>query len=247
MKWIVGIGAAILAFGLGVFLAPTLRSGLIDLTDMPADIRDKYRSPDYVAKQVQTYRERETALEESRAALKARAIANISDDLPPFPLGTLMHPLESAKWIDAKLTGDTGAFYESDGTWRIVNMWASWCAPCLAELPDIEWANSQLGDEFEVFAVNIDTLKKDTPSDVLDIFRKVGVETLDPIIALDHNRDAWLDAMGGSHYPANLIFNPQNEPVAMFYGAPTGENGTRWAEEETVAFFRALAERGRLD
>ncbi len=47
------------------------------------------------------------------------------------------------------------------GDWRgriiLVNLWATWCPPCRAEMPSLDELQAQLGgEEFEVVAINID-------------------------------------------------------------------------------------------
>ncbi len=36
----------------------------------------------------------------------------------------------------------------------IVNFWATWCAPCIKELPDLETLGKKLGAEATVYLVN---------------------------------------------------------------------------------------------
>lgn len=44
----------------------------------------------------------------------------------------------------------------------LLNLWATWCAPCRAEMPALDRLQAQLGgDEFEVVTVNIDTARLD--------------------------------------------------------------------------------------
>lgn len=40
----------------------------------------------------------------------------------------------------------------------LMNLWATWCAPCRAEMPALDALQKEMGDEgFEVVAVNVDT------------------------------------------------------------------------------------------
>ncbi|MBW1903150.1 MAG: TlpA family protein disulfide reductase, partial [Deltaproteobacteria bacterium] len=39
----------------------------------------------------------------------------------------------------------------------ILNIWATWCAPCVAEMPSMEKLYQELKDEgFEILAVSVD-------------------------------------------------------------------------------------------
>jgi thiol-disulfide isomerase/thioredoxin len=53
----------------------------------------------------------------------------------------------------ADLTSKTGA-----GKTVLLNLWATWCAPCRAEMPALDALQKEMGsDKFEVVAVNVDT------------------------------------------------------------------------------------------
>jgi thiol-disulfide isomerase/thioredoxin len=67
------------------------------------------------------------------------------------------------------LDGNRRSFSEWDGKHRIINVWATWCAPCRREIPLLKTFQEQHGDEgFQVIGI--------------------AVEFLDPVIA--YARDA---------------------------------------------------------
>lgn len=58
----------------------------------------------------------------------------------------------------------------------LLNIWATWCVPCRAEMPALDRLQRALGDEgFEVVAVNIDTSRLERRKPFLD---SVGVKDL---------------------------------------------------------------------
>jgi thiol-disulfide isomerase/thioredoxin len=58
----------------------------------------------------------------------------------------------------------------------LLNLWATWCAPCRHEMPALDRLQSQLGGaDFEVVAVNIDQRNLDKPKAFL---QEVGVSKL---------------------------------------------------------------------
>ncbi|OHV69601.1 sodium:dicarboxylate symporter [Mesorhizobium sp. LCM 4577] len=68
----------------------------------------------------------------------------------------------------------------------LLNLWATWCAPCRAEMPALDALQKEKGSNaFEVIAVNVDTGDDTKPKKFL---KEIGVETLgfyrDPTIAL---------------------------------------------------------------
>ncbi len=58
----------------------------------------------------------------------------------------------------------------------LLNLWATWCGPCRAEMPSLDRLQAELGgDRFEVVAVNIDTA---APERALDFLDEIGVGNL---------------------------------------------------------------------
>ncbi len=68
----------------------------------------------------------------------------------------------------------------------LLNLWATWCAPCRAEMPALDALQKEMGsDAFQVVAVNVDTGDDVKPRKFL---QDTGVQTLgyyrDPTMAL---------------------------------------------------------------
>jgi thiol-disulfide isomerase/thioredoxin len=53
-------------------------------------------------------------------------------------------------------TGQTVELSALRGKLVIINLWATWCAPCLREMPSLERLQSQLGERIAVLAVSED-------------------------------------------------------------------------------------------
>lgn len=100
---------------------------------------------------------------------------------------------EKAKAVGAAATGDVAAVLAADppqsvkslafnapdgkemtladraGKTLLVNLWATWCAPCRAEMPALNMLQEELGsDTFEVVAVNVDTGDDTKPKKFLE-------------------------------------------------------------------------------
>lgn len=97
-------------------------------------------------------------------------------------------------------------------SWRWVNVWATWCKPCIAEMPRITAAREKLaaaGKPVDVTFLSID----DSDAEVAE-FRKahpeLGASSLR--IAGNNQRVAWLRSLHLSDgaIPINLFVSPAN-------------------------------------
>lgn len=53
------------------------------------------------------------------------------------------------------IDGNPHTLSEFEGKPVILNFWASWCGPCKSEMPDIEAAYQEYGDEIQFLLVNL--------------------------------------------------------------------------------------------
>lgn len=93
-------------------------------------------------------------------------------------------------------------------TVRIFNFWATWCAPCVKELPYFEKL-SQLKGNHEVYLVNMDL---DLDPDPEKVYRFVDRRQLEsPVLMLDEaDPNSWIDKIDerwSGALPATLVIN----------------------------------------
>jgi thiol-disulfide isomerase/thioredoxin len=68
----------------------------------------------------------------------------------------------------------------------LVNLWATWCTPCVAELPSLDRLQKMLpGDKFMVVAISMDN---SSLKDIAGFLKKKGVKNLD--VYWDKDRQA---------------------------------------------------------
>jgi thiol-disulfide isomerase/thioredoxin len=71
----------------------------------------------------------------------------------PAQLETVSHPAFALP----DLEGNAREFAEWDGTHRLLNFWATWCAPCRREIPLLKAFQAQHGaDGFQVLGIAVD-------------------------------------------------------------------------------------------
>jgi thiol-disulfide isomerase/thioredoxin len=133
-------------------------------------------------------------------------------------------------------------FADADGKpltlehWRgrtvLLNLWATWCVPCRAEMPALDSLEQRLGGPgFEVVAVNIDTRDADKPKAWL---KEVGVQKLayyaDPTARTFQDLKAIGRAFG---MPTTLLVDPQGCEIGAIAGP------AEWASDDAIKLIRA--------
>ncbi len=95
----------------------------------------------------------------------------------------------------------------NDGKTRVINFWATWCKPCVAELPYFELINSRYSDdEVEVILVSLD-LPKQVESKLIPFVKKQKIES--KVILLDDpDANTWIPKVNknwSGSIPATII------------------------------------------
>jgi len=95
----------------------------------------------------------------------------------------------------------------NDGKLRVINFWATWCKPCVAELPYFELVNSRYPDnEVEVILVSLD-LPNHVEDKLIPFLRKQKIES--KVIVLDDpDANSWIPKVSkewSGSIPATII------------------------------------------
>jgi thiol-disulfide isomerase/thioredoxin len=108
-----------------------------------------------------------TALAQAVDETASGEVAGMLAADPPRPLGDLaFNDPDGEPMTLAALEGRT----------LLINLWATWCAPCRHEMPALDALQAQRGgDDFEVVAVNVDTGDDVKP---LRFLEETGIESL---------------------------------------------------------------------
>ena len=122
---------------------------------------------------------------------------------------------------------------ESDGKVRLVNFWATWCAPCRIEKPSLDALQREMGGaDFEVIAI---ATGRNDPVGIERFNEEVGVTTL--ATNLDP-KSAVARAMNVPGLPVTIVLNREGQEIARLMG------GADWESESARAIISTLVATG---
>ncbi len=114
---------------------------------------------------------------------------------------------------DFSLEGVDGATYtlsEQRGQWVIVNFWATWCAPCVQEMPELQAIAEQYADELIILGIN----QRESAATVRGFAADLGL-TFPLLLNPDDQTLVNYQVMS---LPQTIIVNPDGEVVWRAFG-----------------------------
>ncbi len=120
-------------------------------------------------------------------------------------------PLPAVPFFDK--TGAARTFADHRGRGLVINFWATWCAPCVKEMPDLDRLNARLKDEgIEVLPLSSD---REGASLVEKFYDRIGLKTL-PVL-LDR-AGAVGRALQVKGLPTTILADREGREVARVIG-----------------------------
>jgi thiol-disulfide isomerase/thioredoxin len=121
---------------------------------------------------------------------------------------------------------------EFRGRYMLLNLWATWCAPCVKELPALSHLQAAIGaKKLAVVPVNVG---RGTAADTATFLKQH--QAVLPVY-LDTN-SAFLHAFGAYGLPLTVLIDPQGREIARAIG------GVKWDAPEAIAYFKSLTQPG---
>lgn len=119
-------------------------------------------------------------------------------------------PIYSLEFPDPH--GQQQAMSQFLGKPLVLNFWATWCPPCVKEMPDLDDLQRLHTD------VNIVGLAVDTAVNVIKFGEKVPVSY--PLLVAGHDGIRLMKDMGNSRggLPFTLVFDARGQPLRHFLG-----------------------------
>ncbi len=129
-------------------------------------------------------------------------------------------------FLDAE--GERRTLAEFRGKVVMLNLWATWCAPCVREMPALDRLQASRGsDRFEVVAITFDRSLDDARA----FYEERGITALD---LYQDSSTAMAGLLGVKGIPITVVYSPQGEELARL------ANGAEWDSPDALAFVDAV-------
>ena len=109
----------------------------------------------------------------------------------------------------------------------MVNLWATWCAPCVAEMPTLDALAKDSGDKFRLVAISQDL---EGAKVVTPFFKTKGFTTLQPYL---DQQNVLMTAFGTETLPTTIFFDGKGKEQWRVMGAMDwkGDKGKKLIDE----------------
>jgi len=149
---------------------------------------------------------------------------------PPAVISAELEPYNEQNRLDFSLPdfrGQVHSLPEYQGKVVLVNFWASWCPPCIYEMPELTRLKQQLADRpFEIIAINVGEKKYK----VRKFTKVIGFKL--PVL-LDTSNEAFGD-WGVKTLPTSFLVDANSRIRYRIRGNPG------WENEQTLAAIEKL-------
>ena len=144
-------------------------------------------------------------------------------------------PLFGASVRAVKQPAEVAKAFPAQAKVRVLNLWATWCAPCVAEMPDLRAIDETFGPEVAILGLSLDDMIPDTKPEKVDAFL-TKYKIAFPNVYYTGNVDALakhLDFDG--ELPVTIVFDRNGKELWRHQG--------RIQKDETIARLRELVRR----
>lgn len=148
-------------------------------------------------------------------AIKAAVGPTLTGDIAAMALRNPSENLGQLAFNNA--SGEAIFMADTGSKIRLVNLWATWCAPCREEMPWLDELQAQRGgDNFEVIAISVDGGSAEKPT---AFFNEIGLQNLafyhDPTIGVFNELKRQGLAFG---LPVTILMDRENNVIANMNG-----------------------------
>ncbi|MBE2277924.1 MAG: TlpA family protein disulfide reductase [Rhodobacteraceae bacterium] len=169
--------------------------------------------------------EEPTAVADTAAATGADPAALREGSMKKLAIHEAPQPVPTAELVTME---DAPASLEAyRGKWVVLNFWATWCAPCRAEMPALDRLQVAMPD---LVVLPLAT-GRNPPEGIGRFFEEAGITRLQ---TLRDPKSALARQMGVLALPVTVILNPEGQEVARMIG------DAEWDSDSARAVLAAL-------
>ena len=140
----------------------------------------------------------------------------------PFARAAAPKDVPALEFVDG--AGRTRSLADFKGRLVLLNLWATWCAPCREEMPALDRLQAKLGGpRFEVVALSID---QQGPQAARKFYSEVGVKSL--ALYVDRSAQAAFK-LGAVGLPSTLLVDARGREIGRHVGP------AKWDSPEVIA------------
>ena len=147
---------------------------------------------------------------------------------PPAQLVAQIDPKAAAAAHFTDAAGVRHALSDFRGQFVLVNLWATWCAPCVSELPALASLKAQVPG-LKVLAINV--WAKDKPADITTFLKAHKSSVLGTLTDSDVTLERSFGAYG---LPLTVLIDPNGKVVAR------AEGPAEWGSQASVDYFKNM-------
>jgi len=119
----------------------------------------------------------------------------------------------------------------SSGQWQLINIWATWCAPCRKEMPLLQQLSAQLSEQnMSITLLSID--------DDINLIKEFVLQHNIYLPVYVSKEEHVKEMLNISSYPMTFLINPKGEIIKSFLGV------REWSSKEMVLQLKMLINGG---
>lgn len=158
-------------------------------------------------------------------------MSSLQQPLAAPPTGFTLHrePFAVPPLVFQSDRGQALSLDDFRGQLILLNLWATWCAPCRAEMPALDHLQANLGGpDFEVLALSVD---REGVAVVQPFYHELELEHLAIYIDTNAAAQRLLRVFG---LPTTLLINEEGQELGRMIGP------AKWDGDDMIAFLRSM-------
>jgi len=166
----------------------------------------------------------------AESGAEAGGTANgLPHSLPGVEMNEPIPAAPEAVFFDSE--GANATLADFHGQFVVLNLWATWCAPCVAELPALARAQAALGDDALILPVD---MEKKSVEEISAFLADNGAGSLPTYLDTDYALMQAFEAFTVG-LPYTIFINADGQQVA------TASGPQEWDDPEAVEYIRQMA------